>query len=84
MLHSVQPKRSSTRVEKVMDAGCCPVCSTLTAKCFASLSGIALAAAFATNTLAVGLAFWLMLGSLYGYLVERFAQRATATAPVTA
>lgn len=43
-----------------------------------------LAAAFAANTLAVGLAFWLMLGSLYGYLVERFAQRATATAPVTA
>ena len=43
-----------------------------------------LAAAFAANTLAVGLAFWLMLGTLYGYLVERFAQRTTATAPVTA
>ena len=43
-----------------------------------------LAAAFAANTLAVGLAFWLTLGSLYGYLVERLAQRFTATAPVTA
>ncbi len=43
-----------------------------------------LAAAFAANTLAVGLPFWLTLGSLYGYLVERLAQRFTATAPVTA
>jgi predicted cobalt transporter CbtA len=43
-----------------------------------------LAAAFAANTLAVGLAFWLTLGSLYGYLVERLAQRSTATVPSTA
>ena len=43
-----------------------------------------LAAAFAANTLALGLAFWLTLGSLYGYLVERLAQRTTATASVTA
>ena len=43
-----------------------------------------LAAAFAANMLAVGLVFWLTLGSLYGYLVERLAQRSTATTPVTA
>jgi cobalt transporter subunit CbtA len=33
-----------------------------------------LAAAFAANTLFVGAAFWLVLGPLYGYLVERFAR----------
>jgi cobalt transporter subunit CbtA len=43
-----------------------------------------LAAAFAANTLAVGLAFWLMLASLYGYFVERLAHRTAATEPVTA
>jgi cobalt transporter subunit CbtA len=42
-----------------------------------------LAAAFAANTLFVGLAFWLSLGSLYGYLVARLA-KAPATSPVTA
>ena len=43
-----------------------------------------LAAAFAANTLVVGLVFWMTLGSLYGYLIERLAQRSTATEPVTA
>ncbi len=42
-----------------------------------------LAAAFAANTLAVGLAFWLSLGGLYGYLATRPA-KAPATSPVTA
>lgn len=42
-----------------------------------------LAAAFAANTLFVGLAFWLMLAPLYGYLVARLA-KAPAGAPVTA
>lgn len=42
-----------------------------------------LAAAFAANTLFVGLAFWLMLAPLYGYLAERFA-RSTSNVAVTA
>jgi cobalt transporter subunit CbtA len=42
-----------------------------------------LATAFAANTLFVGAAFWLALGPLYGYLVERFA-RSTSNATVTA
>ncbi|MEO7222033.1 MAG: CbtA family protein [Devosia sp.] len=42
-----------------------------------------LAAAFASATLFSGAAFWLILGPLYGYLVERFS-RATAGAAVTA
>jgi predicted cobalt transporter CbtA len=42
-----------------------------------------LAAAFAANTLFVGLAFWLALAPLYGYLVARLA-KAPAGAPVTA
>ena len=36
-----------------------------------------LAAAFAANTLFVGAAFWLMLGSLYGFAVERLGQPVT-------
>jgi cobalt transporter subunit CbtA len=35
-----------------------------------------LATAFAASTLAVGAAFWIALGPLYGYLFERFGQRA--------
>ena len=54
MLHGVQPNRSSTRVEKVIEAGCCSVWSTLTAKCSASLKGLALAAAFDTHTSSSG------------------------------
>ncbi len=42
-----------------------------------------LATAFAANTLFTGAAFWLALGPLYGYLVERFS-RATAGVVVTA
>jgi cobalt transporter subunit CbtA len=42
-----------------------------------------LATEFAANTLFVGAAFWLALGPLYGYLVERFA-RSTSNAPVIA
>ena len=42
-----------------------------------------LAAAFAANTLVVGLGFWLMLGPLYGTLAERFA-RSAANVTVTA
>ena len=42
-----------------------------------------LAAAFAANTLFVGLSFWLMLAPLYGYLAERFA-RSTSNVAVTA
>lgn len=42
-----------------------------------------LATTFAANTLFVGAAFWLTLGPLYGYFVERFA-RSTSTAPVIA
>ena len=42
-----------------------------------------LATAFAANTLFVGAAFWLGLGPLYGYLVERFA-RSTVKASVIA
>jgi len=42
-----------------------------------------LATAFAANTLFVGAAFWLALGPLYGYLVERFA-RSTVKASVIA
>ncbi len=42
-----------------------------------------LATAFAATALGTGAAFWLCLGPLYGYLVERFA-RAGATAAVTA
>ncbi len=37
-----------------------------------------LAAAFAANTLFVGLAFWMILGALYGYLTERFARSSSA------
>jgi hypothetical protein len=40
----VLPNRSSTRVEKVIEAGCWPVCSTLIAKCDARVSASALAA----------------------------------------
>src|SRR5213595_2987214 len=40
----VAPKRSSSRVEKRIDAGCWPVCSTLIAKWDASVSAAALAA----------------------------------------
>ena len=47
--HGVAPKRSSARVEKRIESGCCPVCSTLTAKCRA-VSAAALAAALATHT----------------------------------
>lgn len=43
-----------------------------------------LATEFAATTLFVGFAFWATLGPLYGYLVERLAQRSVATAPVTA
>ena len=42
-----------------------------------------LATAFAANTLFTGAAFWLLLGPLYGFFVERFA-RTTATAAVPA
>jgi cobalt transporter subunit CbtA len=42
-----------------------------------------LAAAFAANTLFAGLAFWLLLGPLYGYFVARVG-RATANAAVPA
>lgn len=42
-----------------------------------------LATEFAANTLFVGAAFWLALGPLYGYLVERFA-RSTIKTPVIA
>ena len=35
---SLGPKRSSSRVEKRIDAGRCPVCSTLTAKWLAAVS----------------------------------------------
>lgn len=42
-----------------------------------------LAAAFAANTLFTGLAFWLVLGPLYGYLATRLA-KAPAAAPVAA
>lgn len=38
-----------------------------------------LAAAFAANTLSVGLAFWLVLGSLYGAFVTRLAKVPAAT-----
>lgn len=34
-----------------------------------------LAAAFAANSLAVGLGFWLLLGTAYGYAVDRLGQR---------
>jgi cobalt transporter subunit CbtA len=39
-----------------------------------------LATAFAANTLFVGAAFWLALGPLYGFLVERFARSASGVA----
>ena len=39
-----------------------------------------LAAAFAANTLFVGLAFWLILAPLYGYLTERLARSASNVA----
>lgn len=39
-----------------------------------------LATAFAANTLVVGAAFWMVLGPLYGYLVEGFARSAPGTA----
>ena len=42
-----------------------------------------LAAAFAANTLFVGLSFWLMLAPLYGHLAQRFA-RSTSNVAVTA
>ncbi len=42
-----------------------------------------LATAFAASTLFVGLAFWMALGPLYGYLVERFA-RSSSSVAVTA
>ena len=42
-----------------------------------------LATAFAANTLFVGAAFWLALGPLYGYFVERFAE-ARSNVAVTA
>ncbi len=42
-----------------------------------------LAAAFAANTLVVGLSFWLILAPLYGALAERFA-RSASTVAVTA
>jgi hypothetical protein len=38
------PNRSSTRVEKVIEAGCCPVWSTLIAKWVALTKALALAA----------------------------------------
>src|SRR5207253_3312159 len=50
----VVPKRSSSRVEKRIDAGCCPVWSTLTAKCDASTNAPALAAALARQTSSSG------------------------------
>jgi cobalt transporter subunit CbtA len=43
----------------------------------ASTVPASLAAAFAANTLVVGLAFWLMLAPLYGYLADRFARAAS-------
>jgi cobalt transporter subunit CbtA len=43
-----------------------------------------LATEFAATTLFVGCAFWVMLGPLYGYLVERLARRSTSNATVTA
>ncbi len=42
-----------------------------------------LAAAFAANTLFVGLSFWLMLAPLYGYFVAALARR-TSRLAVTA
>jgi cobalt transporter subunit CbtA len=42
-----------------------------------------LATAFAASTLFTGAAFWVLLGPLYGYFVERFA-RTTATVAVPA
>jgi cobalt transporter subunit CbtA len=50
----------------------------------ASAVPASLAAAFAATTLATGLGFWLMLGSLYGYLIERLARGSFGTAPVAA
>lgn len=45
-----------------------------------------LATSFAASALTVGAVFWLILGPLYGYLLERFARAETAsqTRPVTA
>ena len=45
----------------------------------ASAVPAALAAAFAASTLATGLAFWLALGSLYGYFLTRSARAPAAT-----
>lgn len=39
-----------------------------------------LAAAFAANTLVVGLAFWLLLGTLYGAALERLSRRPSGVA----
>ena len=46
----VSPNRSSTRVEKVIEAGCWPVCSTLIAKCGASISAGDAAASLCRHT----------------------------------
>lgn len=44
-----------------------------------------LATSFAASTLSVGAAFWLMLGPLYGWLIQRFAEAPTpATRRATA
>src|SRR3954454_1088257 len=52
--HGVTPKRSSSRVEKRIDAGCWPVCSTLIAKCDALVSASAVAASLWTHTRSSG------------------------------
>lgn len=43
-----------------------------------------LATRFAASALAIGLAFWLMLGALYGYAMERLARRSPVDVPVIA
>src|SRR5687768_8779576 len=51
---SLLPKRSSSRVEKRIEAGCWPVCSTLTAKWFAEVRAAAHAAILWTQTSSSG------------------------------
>src|SRR6476660_6073036 len=50
----VDPKRSSTRVEKVIEAGCWAVWRTLIAKCEARVSASALAACLYRHTSSSG------------------------------
>src|SRR6476620_10310676 len=52
--HGVVPNRSSSRVEKRIEAGCWPVWSTFTAKCDALMRAAALAALLAMQTSSSG------------------------------